>query len=398
MFEINPKGFSVYSDLLNGSLEKKSSMPSFVYSFNGCTRVDVTASGFKNLSFVANFFEEDNHIYSCTLGSGMFGNILKAWVSDWRIEMKDSDGKIIDTHSFLEDLKKSKILIRFDSSSLGDTIAWMGCVKPFMEKYSPGFVYVSTFYNDLFKSEYPEIEFIEPNTNYRDAKIIIGLGWYTESDRNVHKRDPRTIPLQSVAEDILGLSLDKEQRPRISKTFNPPPVEGRYVCIATESTAGAKYWHHPGGWQKLVDLLNTLGYSVVVIQKQSTTLKNVIDRTGDLPLNERISDLLGCDFFIGIGSGLSWLAWGLDIPVVMISGFSQPFCEFSDKTLRIINTKVCHGCFNNPDHKFDKGDWWWCPEHKNTSRHFECTKSITPQEVLRQILNSNIAEWKHSAS
>jgi autotransporter strand-loop-strand O-heptosyltransferase len=144
--------------------------------------------------------------------------------------------------------------------------------------------------------------------------------------------------------------------------------------------------------------LNSLGYSVVVIQKQSTTLKNVIDRTGDLPLEDRISDLLGCEFFIGIGSGLSWLAWALNTPVVMISGFSQPFFEFSDNTLRIINTNVCHGCFNNPDHKFDKGDWWWCPEHKNTSRHFECTKTITPKEVLRQILNSNIIEGRNKLS
>jgi autotransporter strand-loop-strand O-heptosyltransferase len=33
-------------------------------------------------------------------------------------------------------------------------------------------------------------------------------------------------------------------------------------------------------------------------------------------------------FFIGLGSGLSWLAWASGIPVVLISGFSLPNSEF----------------------------------------------------------------------
>jgi len=78
--------------------------------------------------------------------------------------------------------------------------------------------------------------------------------------------------------------------------------------------------------------------------------------------------------------------------VVMISGFTQPFCEFSDKTLRIINEDVCHGCFNKTEHKFDKGDWWWCPEHKNTDRHFECTKSITPEQVFQSVIKWDAKE------
>jgi hypothetical protein len=30
----------------------------------------------------------------------------------------------------------------------------------------------------------------------------------------------------------------------------------------------------------------------------------------------------------------------------------------------------------------------WCPEHKDTDRHFECTKSITPEHVFRSVI-----EW-----
>ena len=216
----------------------------------------------------------------------------------------------------------------------------------------------------------------------------MGIGWYQETDINHHKVDPRLCPLQKVASDILGLEYIGEIRPRLKKTIKETHSDKKYICIGTESTAAAKHWNYPGGWQQLIDLFKSIGYEVVVIHKQGNHFSNVIDRTGDRPIEDRISDILNCEFFVGVSSGLSWLAWGLDVPVVVISGFTQPFCEFSDKTLRIINTEVCHGCFNKVEHKFDKGDWWWCPEHKDTDRHFECTKSITPERVFQSVI-----EW-----
>jgi hypothetical protein len=44
---------------------------------------------------------------------------------------------------------------------------------------------------------------------------------------------------------------------------------------------------------------------------------------------------------------------------------------------------VCTGCFNK--HWLNPGDWEWCPEHKNTPRHFECTKTIKPEQVIVSI-------------
>jgi autotransporter strand-loop-strand O-heptosyltransferase len=91
------------------------------------------------------------------------------------------------------------------------------------------------------------------------------------------------------------------------------------------------------------------------------------------------------EFFIGLSSGLSWLAWALEKHVVMISNFTEENHEFTSNTTRITNTNVCNGCWNNPMFKFDKGDWNWCPEHKDTIRQFECHKSITPQMVINKI-------------
>ena len=162
-------------------------------------------------------------------------------------------------------------------------------------------------------------------------------------------------------------------------------IGGKYVCLAMDSTANAKHWHLPNGWQRLVDELAKKGYKVAVIQKQQTNLQGVLDKTGDHDILERAIDIYHSSFVVGIGSGLSWLGWALGKPVVMISGFSDPKCEFATKNYRVINKEVCNGCFNDPAHKFDRGDWDWCPRLKETERRFECTKSISVEMVLDHI-------------
>jgi len=117
--------------------------------------------------------------------------------------------------------------------------------------------------------------------------------------------------------------------------------------------------------------------------KLGGTLKGVIDKTGDAPLSERANDMMNAKAFIGIGSGLSWLAWGLGTPVVMISGFSEAYSEFEDCERIEAPKDKCGGCFNKV--QLDAGDWEWCPEHKDTDRHYECTTSIKSQIVIDAI-------------
>jgi autotransporter strand-loop-strand O-heptosyltransferase len=93
--------------------------------------------------------------------------------------------------------------------------------------------------------------------------------------------------------------------------------------------------------------------------------------------------LLGSKLFIGVSSGLSWYAWGLNIPTILISGFTDEDLEPKADVIRVINKDVCNGCWGR--HQFDKGDWNWCPEHKGTERHFECSKTITSSMVIPNI-------------
>ncbi len=104
------------------------------------------------------------------------------------------------------------------------------------------------------------------------------------------------------------------------------------------------------------------------------------DETGNRPLAERAHWLSHADFFIGLSSGLAWLAWAVGVPVVMISGFTHPVNEFATP-YRVINYHACNSCWNDVRARFDHKDYLWCPRHKDSPRQFECTRLITPEQV-----------------
>ena len=87
--------------------------------------------------------------------------------------------------------------------------------------------------------------------------------------------------------------------------------------------------------------------------------------------------------FIGIGSGLSWLSWALDVPTVLISGFSYKWAEMQDCIRIGAPQGKCEGCFNRL--RLDPSNWNWCPDHKGTDRQFECTKSISSYKVIKEL-------------
>jgi autotransporter strand-loop-strand O-heptosyltransferase len=333
------------------------------------------------------FYSNNNLIYSSIIKKGSWSQINDTFFRDWNIKVYGNDELLLDYNLNLD---KKIILIRFDSKAIGDTLAWIPYVEEFRKKHNC-IVFCSTFLNFLFKEIYKNIHFIEPHENIDYKFGEFHIGWYNPQE-NRNPKDYKKLPLQQTASDILGLEY-KEIRPIVNqKITGDKPIE-KYVCIAEYSTANCKHWHYPivdsnKGWQKIVDWLNYNGYKVMVISKQKTRLKNIIDRTGNYPLDIRIFELSKCDFFIGIGSGLSWLAWSLNKKVIMISGFSDPICEFKENNIRIINTNVCHNCFTK--YEFDKGDWNWCPLHKNTNKQFECSTNITPKMVSDKIIENSL--------
>ncbi len=191
---------------------------------------------------------------------------------------------------------------------------------------------------------------------------------------------------------ILGVD-PTEVPPNIALDDDTPPIPEPYVCIGAQSTTQSKYWNNPNGWRELVAFLKASGYRVICIDQKATHGTGIVwnhipygaeDQTGDKSLMERARWLKHAKFFVGLSSGLSWLAWAMRTPVVMISGFTHPLNEFHTPH-RVINYHACNSCWNDPHHRFDHKDFLWCPRHKDTPRQFECTRLITVDHVKAAI-------------
>ncbi len=336
-------------------------------------------------NFDITFYDDFNNIiYNNQQPINHWVKLNRQYYTNWRIEVKENDNLV---YNYTLILTNKRVYISFASKSLGDTMAWIPYCEEFRKKHNCQLI-VSTFMNELFENQYPEIEFVNPGMPVNNIFAQYQIGWFFNEDgslnTDIHKNDVRTQPLQKTATDILGLEY-KEIRPEL----NLPEVQkSKKVGIGIHSTAQAKYWNNPNGWQEVVDYLNNLGYECVIYSKEGDGYmgnfhpKNVTKFKGGT-LQEVIDDLVTCEFFIGLGSGLSWLAWACKLPLVLISGFSEKWAETTLDTYRVINESVCHGCFNKE--KFDAGDWNWCPLHKGTDRQFECSKQISSQMVINEI-------------
>ena len=329
--------------------------------------------------------------YSNTLPINSWVKLNREYFTNWRYDVYEN-GDLI--HNKVLDLKGRRVFIPLSSKSLGDTLAWFPYIDEFRKKHNCHVV-TSTFMNYLFVDQYPELEFVEPGDVVNNIHAQYNFGWFYDENGNVdHNKNPndfRVLPLQKTASDILGLDYT-EIRPKLKL---PNVEKKKKVGIGIHSTAQAKYWNNPNGWQEVVDYLNGLGYECMVYSKEGDGYMGnkypkgvTIYKGGNL--QEVIDDLYTCEFFIGLGSGLSWLAWACELPVVLISGFSEKWAETKLDTYRVINENVCHGCFNKE--RLDAGDWNWCPLHKGTDRQFECTKQISSEMVISEInklLNGN---------
>ena len=293
---------------------------------------------------------------------------------EWNVEAHNGDKKVFNYKLKLE---KQVVFINFKNIALGDSIMWPAYLEEFRRKHKCK-LYVKMRYPELFDKSYPDITFLKKGQHIKNVDVQI---------------TPRVLvdgaPLLDGPPGILNLKKG-ELRPLIDKPTLKRTMEKKYVCIATHSTSYYKYWLRKNGWNDVIKYLKKLGYEVVCIDGDDVAdygrvkmhvPKGCIKKTGMRNLLERVNDLYFCDFFIGLASGLAWLAWAMEKPVVMISGFSGESCEFKNP-YRVINKNVCHGCWGK---KGDINDPFYCPEHYGTSRQHECSREITFEMVKEKI-------------
>ena len=312
--------------------------------------------------------------YRNTIGVQNWVKLNRRWYTKWTIKIWKDDEPY---YEYTLDYTGKRVYIAFDSKSLGDSIAWMPYALEFQKKHNCQVV-VSTFKNFLFKDVYPELEFIEPGQPASNIYAQYCIGWFY--DENKEPALCNTVKLQEAATNILGLEF-QELKPRLA--FTPGNnLYGRYVTIATNSTAGCKFWQKEE-WQLVINYIHEKGYQVVNVSKEKNPFDNCI-QIEDTSIENTMNVIHHSHLFIGLSSGLSWLAWAMNKKVVMLSNFTAADHEFD--CIRITNTNVCHGCWNKAEYRFDAGDWDWCPEHKGTDRQWECHKSIPASQVVFALL------------
>jgi len=369
---------------------RKEAIDKFVFKYIDGAQVDVVGQSEKEYKVQQINYLTGDVIFETNLKCGMYAKSAKRYHREWVWKIIDSENREY-LHPF--DAEDKRVYVSIESSSLGDTLAWVPIVEEFRKLHDCKLI-LSTHWNDLVQEAYPEIEFVKAGTPVYNIYAHYRIGWFYENNGQEphfghHSRDFRKFSLQATACDILGLP-DIEKKPRI-KNIDTEKINKKIAVIAPHATAWAKYWHNSEGWEKVIDFLIEQGYEVWNISKESaqdafhnqklpqSALDKVIDKTGDYPIETRIYQIKCASLFIGLGSGLSWLAWACETPVVLISGFSKPYSEFTD-CIRIFNQNVCNGCFN--DYRLDAGNWQWCPKYENTAEQFVCSKSITPEMVI----------------
>jgi len=325
--------------------------------------------------------------YSTTIKNNCWCKCSIEYCVEWKIKIYEND-KL--WYEYIYNAKGKRVYIAMDSKALGDSLAWVAYVEEFRKKHQCE-VITSTFMNDMFIEQYPNITFTSPGMGVENlyAMYCVGLFYNDDSSVNLFKNpiDPKTQTMQKMCSDILGLDF-VEVRTKIKKRNIKIDPTLKQVCIGVFGTAQSKFWNNPTGWQDVVDWLNNKGYTVKLVSKEGddymgNKLPNGIIKHPNGPLELVMDEMLKSKAFIGIGSGLSWLSWSLNVPTVLISGFSYDWAEMKD-CYRIAAPKgKCEGCFNRL--RLDAGDWNWCPDHKGTDRQFECTKSITSEMVIKEL-------------
>ncbi len=361
------------------------------FDFNHGIRVLFPQNG---KSYHITFMDIDTSIilYSADVVPGAFVTSVKKFFIRFRLIICEKGSKEpIFTHDF--NAENKDVMIQLPISTIGDSIGWFSYVERFQQKHHCNVICVmKPWISGLFKDQYPTIKFISPEDTLKYkpyASYYMGL--FFKGDVDNQPIDFRYIGLHRTAGYILG--VDPSDIPPRLNLSAPRQIKEKYVCIAAQSSAQAKYWNNPFGWMTVVQFLKDNGYRVLCIDKEKvygTGLNwNFIpygaeDFTGSKPLQERVDLIKDADFFIGLSSGLSWLAWACRVPVVMISGFTHPTNEFATP-YRVINYHTCHSCWNDMRENFDHFDFLWCPRHKGTDRHFECSRLISAEQVINTI-------------
>lgn len=251
------------------------------------------------------------------------------YFSDKKIDIYISGLK----HTFefsINKLKGKNVLIKMDSSALGDTIAAMPMIEMF-KNYTQSNVILSTFYNELFQDNY-DIVFIPPNIKVKNTYTTIYLG-----NTNNKKENPYTNcsylnnNLQKVAGKMLGIDF-KGNTQICYISHNKVDIKTNKYVVVCEDSGIPSLKGFKGDWNAVCKSIMDKGYDVVIVGKNRSYIENCTLNISALETNLlNIAGIINkANLFIGVSSGLTWMAHSLCTPLLLVSDFTPHYHEFKE--------------------------------------------------------------------
>ena len=250
-----------------------------------------------------------------TVGQGQMAS-PHIYFQRFRVEVWKDDEAVF-SHDY--DCRDREVLIRINGAALGDTIGWFSYAVKFQAQHGCRLTCaMASTLIPLLRDAYPDIAFVEPDKvepGRYYATYHLGVS-FREGGQAFQPCDHRLVGTHRAAAYALGVD-PADAPPRIALADETRPIPEPYVCIAAQSTLQAKYWNNPDGWAEVVAFLKESGYRVICIDRQAQYGRlnripdGAEDETGDRPLQERARWLKHADLFVGLASGLSWLAWAV---------------------------------------------------------------------------------------
>lgn len=319
----------------------------------------------------------DDDATDCTLISA------EKYYIRWRVDVW-LDGEGVFSHTL--DLTDQTVCVFMQDTVIGDAVGVFPYMLAMQKEHGcrVQMLRPNPALREILHTYFADIEQVEDLSEDTYAAYCLGIAQPTPYLAPVDYR-MSTHDLSACA--LLGLHYT------VPKVVYTPTqermIKEKYVCIAVQASGYVKLWHHERGWDKVVAYLKKLGYRVLCIDGAATVNyqgrvmskpAGAEDYTGMRPLMERVNILAYADFFIGLGSGLAWVANACDVPVVLISGFTMPINEFYTP-YRVFSRSTCHGCYGDTRVDWQKD----CPYYQGTERQYECSKNISFAMVQQAI-------------
>lgn len=292
----------------------------------------------------------------------------------WLIKIY-KDGQLVYQHRL--NLKDQKVIIEFPGIAIGDFLAAIGTIQQFQIKHQCDlylFMYSQELI-DIVKDQYPNIKFVSSVNMLSEpcyAYYLMSIGNMMQPTINL--ADCRLVGLEYTFSYLLNIPQEDIQKAKLNLSAQRQ-IKDKYVVINTSASGHGKEWIKDR-WIEVVKYLKSLGYIVYQVGLEEQLIDGCIDLIGNIHLQKRIDLIKYADMFIGLSSGLSWIAYSCNVPVVMICNLTLPRHQFYTK-YRVQPTIGCKGCFHQITPTFIN----IC---QNTNQ-FECKTNITVKQVCNTI-------------